>query len=183
MTQDQCSQCDGKCCKYFCLEIDEPDTYEEFEDVRWYLCHKDVSVHIDEDGDWYLSVLNACRFLDENNRCVIYDDRPLICRNYSEDGCDFTEGDYEYQQLFHTPEELDAYAQKTLGKLAYRSAKKKARRKLAKKAEKEARKREKQRKKEEKKKSGRSRKSKDDGGKDKGKKKGKSKGNRRKNKA
>ncbi|MFP4434386.1 MAG: YkgJ family cysteine cluster protein [Planctomycetota bacterium] len=145
MTIDQCSQCDGKCCKYFCLEIDEPDTYEEFEDVRWYLCHGDVSVHIDEDGDWYLSVMNACRFLDDANRCTIYEDRPLICRTYSQDGCDFTQGDYQYQQLFHTPEELDAYAEKTLGKLAYRSAKKKARRKLEKKAEKEARKREKKR--------------------------------------
>ncbi|MFP4052523.1 MAG: YkgJ family cysteine cluster protein, partial [Phycisphaerae bacterium] len=63
---DQCAKCNGKCCRYFCLQIDEPDTYEEFEDVRWYLCHEDVSVHIDDEGDWYLSVMNACCFLDQD---------------------------------------------------------------------------------------------------------------------
>ena len=43
-----CQECGAKCCRYFCFEIDEPDTYEEFENVRWYLCHEHVAVHVAE---------------------------------------------------------------------------------------------------------------------------------------
>lgn len=113
-----CKRCDGLCCKYFCFEIDEPDDYDEFEDVRWYLCHEGVSVHIDEDGDWYIQIMNPCLKLDEENRCTIYDDRPLICRTYGEE-CEATGNDYCYQEEFTTPEQLDDYARKTLGPEEY----------------------------------------------------------------
>lgn len=121
-----CQECGAKCCKYFSFEIDEPDTYEEFEDVRWYLCHEDVSVHIDE-GDWYISIQNRCEMLTKNDRCRMYEDRPLICRKYSPDGCDHTSGDYGYDALFETPEALAKYARKKLGKSAYERAEAKAR--------------------------------------------------------
>jgi Fe-S-cluster containining protein len=121
-----CQVCGAKCCTYFCFQIDEPDTYSEFEDVRWYLCHENISVHIDE-GDWYISIQNRCKMLMDDLRCRIYEDRPLICRKYSHDQCDHTEGDYGYDALFETPEELEKYARKQLGKAAYERAKAKAR--------------------------------------------------------
>ena len=46
-----CTRCGARCCNYFCFEIDEPDEFDEFENIRWFLCHEGVSVHID-DGDW-----------------------------------------------------------------------------------------------------------------------------------
>jgi len=118
---DQCQNCDAKCCKYFCFEIDKPDTFEEFEDIRWFLCHEGVSIHIDE-GDWYISIDNPCKMLDENNKCTIYDTRPMICRNYSMDNCDNASGDYEYDELFETPQDIEAYARKTLGEQVYERA-------------------------------------------------------------
>ena len=124
-----CRKCGAECCTYFCFPIDTPDTYEEFEDVRWYLCHEGVSVHIDE-GDWYMSVLNRCKMLKKSNRCKIYEDRPLICRGYDRDNCDHTAGDYGYDALFETPEEIEEYARKELGPAAYERAKAKARAKL-----------------------------------------------------
>jgi len=128
----QCRECGAKCCKYFCFEIDKPETYEEFEDVRWYLCHKDVSIHIDE-GDWYMFVANRCRFLRPNHLCAIYDDRPLICRDYTQDNCDHIPGEYDYDKLFETPEQLEAYARKVLGKKKFEAARAKARAKVEKK--------------------------------------------------
>ncbi|MHC4562617.1 MAG: YkgJ family cysteine cluster protein [Planctomycetota bacterium] len=118
MSFDTCKACGAKCCQYFCFEIDEPDDYDEFEDVRWYICHEGVSVHIDE-GNWFISIMNRCNMLDDDNQCTMYDDRPLICRKYDLDNCDQTMGDYGYDEEFNTPEELAAYARRTLGAEAY----------------------------------------------------------------
>ena len=116
MSDDRCVQCGAKCCTYFCFEIDEPTDVDEFEDVRWFLCHEGVSVHIDE-GSWYISLMNPCKFLDGKTMlCTNYDERPLICRKYDHENCDFTQGDYGYDQEFTTPDQLEAYAVKTLGK-------------------------------------------------------------------
>ena len=133
----QCKECDAKCCRYFCFEIDEPDTYEEFEDIRWFLCHEGISVHIDE-GDWYIHIDNKCKMLTPSGRCRIYDDRPLICRSYSTGNCDQAAGDYNYDELFETPEQIEAYAHKTLGEKAFERARKRERMKLEKKAKKKS---------------------------------------------
>lgn len=122
---DICKRCGAKCCRYFCFEIDEPETFEQFEDVRWFLCHEGVTVHIDE-GDWYIAIANRCRMLDENNRCTIYESRPMICRSYSTDNCDHTAGDYDYDEEFKTPEDIERYARKTLGDRAYERERNKA---------------------------------------------------------
>ena len=92
MSRELCRKCGAKCCKYFCFEIDAPDDVDEFEDIRWYLCHEGVSVHIDK-GDWFISIDNRCKMLDENDQCTCYEDRPLICRKYDLGNCDYTSGD------------------------------------------------------------------------------------------
>ena len=127
-----CRACGAKCCKYFCFEIDEPDDFEEFDDIRWYLCHEGVSVHIDE-GDWYISIANRCKMLGTDNRCKIYKERPLICRRYDPDDCDHTSGDYGYDEEFKTPADIERYARKVLGKAAYEKAKAVKRAEIAKK--------------------------------------------------
>lgn len=137
-----CKRCDAKCCRYFCLEIDTPEDYEEFENIRWYLCHEGVTVHVDE-GDWYLSVANACKMLGDDGLCRIYEDRPLICRTYQPDGCDSSGGDYQYEEFFETPQSLDNYVRDHFGLSEYRRLKAKHRRKIEKKVEKARRKAEK----------------------------------------
>ena len=138
-----CKECGAKCCRYFCFEIDEPDTYEEFEDIRWFLMHEGVTVHMDEDDDWYISIDNRCKMLGPDNRCKIYDDRPIICRRYDMSECDHSGGDYEYQVEFHTPEDVEAYARKTLGEKKFETAKARALAKIEKKHKKKTRKKKK----------------------------------------
>ncbi len=121
-----CQKCGAQCCGYFCFEIDEPDTYEEFDDIRWYLCHDGVTVHVDE-GDWFISIDSRCKMLRRDGLCKIYDNRPLICRSYLPENCDFSDGDYDYDELFTTPEEFEAYARKALGEKKYETAKAKER--------------------------------------------------------
>ncbi len=126
-----CLKCDGRCCRYFAFEIDKPDTFEEFENIRWFIMHHGVTVHVDQ-GDWYIAIPVACRNIGPNNLCTIYEDRPLICRTYSNANCDAHAGTYEYEAELKTPEDVEAYARKILGDAKYEAARTRARKLAAK---------------------------------------------------
>lgn len=114
----RCRLCNARCCRYFCFQIGSPETYEQFEQVRWYLTHKDISVHVDPDGDWWIFIANRCRWLEETRegpKCADYENRPLICRQFSPKTCDFTRGPYVSAAEFETANELEAFARETLG--------------------------------------------------------------------
>ena len=85
-----CSKCTGLCCRYFALPLEDPEDWDDYDDIRWYLTHEDVTVFV-EDDDWYLNVKNKCRHLSSKDyKCEIYDVRPKICRGYKVEDCDFT---------------------------------------------------------------------------------------------
>jgi len=109
-----CDRCSALCCRYFALEIDEPATPRQFDDVRWYLAHENVHVFVEEQK-WYLAVQTKCQFLRDDNKCGIYEDRPKICREYTTDNCDFHSGNYGFEHYFTTPEQIEAFAQEALG--------------------------------------------------------------------
>ena len=107
--KNMCNGCTGLCCRYVALPIETPEDRNDYEDIRWYLCHKDISVFV-EDGDWYLNVKNKCRNLSEkDHRCKIYDRRPKICRGYTVDTCDRSEGEYDYHLHFTNDREMEEY--------------------------------------------------------------------------
>lgn len=103
-----CEKCDGKCCKYVAIEIDTPESLEDFENIRWYVAHKNINVYVDEDYTWHVEFLTPCEFLGENNLCGIYEKRPTICREYNQDECLFY-NDYEEKFTFRNLEEVDDY--------------------------------------------------------------------------
>jgi len=104
-----CDKCTGLCCRYFALPIETPENREDYDDIRWYLCHKDVTVFVEE-GDWYLNVKNKCRHLSEKDyKCRIYKKRPRICREHDTKDCDFTEGEYNYDLHFTNDTQMEEY--------------------------------------------------------------------------
>lgn len=104
-----CDKCTGLCCRYFALPIEDPETKEDYNDIRWYLCHEDITVFV-EDGDWYINIKNKCKYLSENDyNCKIYGERPRICRGYSTQNCDLTEGEYDYEMHFLNDKQMEEY--------------------------------------------------------------------------
>ena len=104
-----CDKCTGLCCRYFALPIETPEDWDDYDDIRWYLCHEDMSVFV-EDGDWYVNVKNKCKNLSEKNyQCLIYDTRPKICRGYQMDDCDFTGCEYDYELHFTDAHQMEEY--------------------------------------------------------------------------
>jgi Fe-S-cluster containining protein len=114
------------CCRYFVLEIDKPESRRQFDDVRWYLVHEGTFVFI-EKKKWYLGVYARCKHLMPDNRCGIYEKRPKICRDYSTENCDYHGGDYGWEKLFSSAEQLEEYAEEKLTKIAARKRREKER--------------------------------------------------------
>ena len=113
MTESLCDACAGLCCRYFALPIDNPDNAKDYDHIRWYLCHENVVVFI-EKKQWYIGILNRCKHLQADNRCGIYEIRPRVCRSYSTDNCDFHGGEYDFDVLFTSAEQLREFAEKKL---------------------------------------------------------------------
>ena len=104
-----CDKCTGLCCRYMVLPIETPEDREDFDDIRWYLCHEDVAVFV-EDGDWYINVKNKCKYIAEDDyRCLIYDKRPKICRGYKHNDCELTDGEYDYELHFTSADQMAEY--------------------------------------------------------------------------
>lgn len=128
-----CKKCDGKCCRYFALPIDTPEDWGDFDDIRWYLCHEDITVFV-EDGDWYLNVKNKCRYLSEKDyRCQNYDLRPRICRKYDTDSCDQTGDDYGYELHFTNDRQMEEYMRIKFGERVFEKLEPKKKKKKSKK--------------------------------------------------
>jgi Fe-S-cluster containining protein len=108
-----CDQCSGLCCRYFALPLDNPQTVREYDNIRWYLLHENVVVFI-EKKQWYIGVMSRCKHLESDNRCGIYHTRPRICREFSTSNCDYHGGDYGFEKLFTSGEQLRAYAEEKL---------------------------------------------------------------------
>lgn len=109
---NQCDKCTAVCCRYFALPIDTPEDKGDYDDIRWFLCHKDITVFV-EKGDWYINIENKCKHLSQkDNRCRIYKKRPRICRYYRHKTCDFVEGEYDYELHFSNDKEMEEYIRK-----------------------------------------------------------------------
>ena len=113
--KDACGRCGAYCCTYYTLPIEKPETLEDFDDIRWFLMHEGNYVFV-EDGEWYLNVNGRCKNLVRDGGCMAYDKRPKICRRHgkSEEPCEFF-SDYEFEEQFFTPQEIEWYAARKLG--------------------------------------------------------------------
>lgn len=116
MTKDinpsnNCIICKAKCCKHIAIEIDTPTNKKDYDNIRWYLLHKNVIIFIDDENKWTIEFITKCEWLSDDHSCMNYDKRPLICRNYPDKDsyCEY-EGDEEpYKIAFHNVNELETY--------------------------------------------------------------------------
>ena len=102
-----CDYCTAMCCRYFALPLDQPETMQEFDYLRWYLLHDKASVFVDSD-QYYLLVHTACKHIRQDNMCGIYQTRPQICRDYSTKNCEYDD-DAVYDRYFETAEQVAEY--------------------------------------------------------------------------
>ena len=84
---DMCKGCNAQCCRYVAVELDDPDTEEEWDEIKWMLHHENLTVYKDNDGDWLVEFKTDCKNLDEQGNCKGYTTRPNLCREHSVESC------------------------------------------------------------------------------------------------
>jgi len=116
-SDNKCSFCTGSiCCSYVTQHIDTPRTKVDFEILLWQISHANIRVYKDSDG-WTLLIDSKCLHLQINGDCGIYENRPTICRDHSNDYCEFdapSEDDFEL--YFQNYDELREYCKKRFKK-------------------------------------------------------------------
>lgn len=113
-TDDKCDRCTNTtCCTYVTQQIDTPRSMEEYDTLLWQVSHGNTQIYKDE-GDWYLLVYDRCTHILPGGRCGIYERRPQICRDHSNDDCEFNtpSSHDDFDLLFTSYKELDDYCRK-----------------------------------------------------------------------
>ena len=85
----ECFKCKGFCCKYVTVDISEPETADDFDEIRWFLLHENVIIYKSEvKEEWCLEFRTPCKYLDQNTYlCKNYDNRPEVCKEYIIEEC------------------------------------------------------------------------------------------------
>ena len=111
--ENKCSFCkNSTCCTYVTQAIDTPRSKVDFEHLLWQVSHHNVSVYKDEDG-WCLLFETKCSHLLPDGGCAIYENRPQICRDHSNDYCEFdAPAEDGFELYFPDYQSLLAYCKK-----------------------------------------------------------------------
>ena len=107
-----CHGC-GECCDYVAVEIDNPTGFKDYDNIFWYLTHRNVSVYLDWEGDWFIEFATPCEHQGPSKTCGIYEGRPRMCSDFSWDECERTTKEPAYKQRFLTPDEFFEWAKAT----------------------------------------------------------------------
>jgi Fe-S-cluster containining protein len=107
--QPPCDNCKSRCCQYTAIEIDRPSSKTDYDNIRWHLSHENVHVFVDHERNWHLEFRTPCKNLAGDNRCLIYDSRPRICREHGNEADECEYFDSPYYQFFSSSEEFEQY--------------------------------------------------------------------------
>ena len=109
MVDKTCEECKQECCRSVIVEVDEPTTKGDWEDIKWQVAHKNVKVIRDNEQAWCIEFLTDCNHLAEDGKCKIYEKRPAMCRNHSSETCVINgEGEY-YEVILGSIEDVEKY--------------------------------------------------------------------------
>jgi len=114
---DKCSQCSQSiCCNSINQKIEAPRSKLDFDHLLWQVSHREINVFKDADG-WYLHIYANCEHLGARGVCQIYEERPMVCREYSNDFCEFDEPISKAAELFfENYQQLNDYCRKRFKK-------------------------------------------------------------------
>jgi Fe-S-cluster containining protein len=103
--QSSLSKCDrcvkSICCTYVTQKIPGPRSKADFDHLLWQVSHENVALYKERAG-WYLLFASRCGHLQPDGRCGIYAHRPQVCRDYSNDHCEFDQAAEEGFELYFT---------------------------------------------------------------------------------
>jgi len=106
----KCARCKQSiCCNSINQKIPTPKSIYDFDHLLWQVSHESINVFKDADG-WFLHIHTACAHLGAGGVCQIYEQRPMVCRAYDNDYCEFDESiESASEHFFSSYEQLEKY--------------------------------------------------------------------------
>ncbi len=84
----------------------------DFDHLLWQVSHANIEVYKDDEG-WFLLITNRCSHLAAGGQCGIYKNRPQVCRDHSNDHCEYDVPAQEgFELYFNRYESLLRYCKK-----------------------------------------------------------------------
>jgi Fe-S-cluster containining protein len=117
-SENKCDLCTNSwCCTYITHQIDTPKKMDDFDTLLWQVSHDRIEFYKDEDG-WFMLITAPCNHLLSDGRCGIYEERPQVCRDHSNDNCEFEGlcGEDDFDLYFKDYATLEAYCRKRFKK-------------------------------------------------------------------
>lgn len=113
----KCGKCKKSiCCNSINQKIPTPKSKEDFDHLLWQVSHENINIFKDADG-WFLHIYTPCTHLLPGGACGIYEKRPWVCREYTNDWCEYDESIPEASEYFFSSyEELEKYCRKRFKK-------------------------------------------------------------------
>jgi len=102
-----CDKCKGQCCKTLAVQLETPTTYDDYEDIYWYLYHKPAIIYVDVEDRWWIEFPTKCSKLDKNGKCTEYETRPPVCRKAKVQDCEVNKE--EIKIMFKDEKEYKEY--------------------------------------------------------------------------
>jgi Fe-S-cluster containining protein len=111
MKTNKCQKCNALCCKHVAIAIDTPENEEDYDNIRWYLLHKNIWVMIDHADVWVAVFNTPCRHITKKHTCGDYKNRPKICKDYPGENelCEGETDEKAYKTLFRTVRDFEKY--------------------------------------------------------------------------
>ncbi len=111
-TDNNCARCTRSlCCRYITVSVDTPRSMRDYDTLLWMVSHRGVRIYRDCDG-WAVQSMNSCEHVLPGGGCGIYETRPMICREHSNEDCEFVRPDDESILEFTSYDQLDEYCRK-----------------------------------------------------------------------
>lgn len=110
MTQCQFETCKAECCRYVSVYIDAPRSNADFDEIKWFTAHENVTVYRDHDKQWIVEFATPCAYLDKDNTCKVYGFHPDVCSQYDPENCTYnTQGIVWDKYRFTCPDDVEDY--------------------------------------------------------------------------
>lgn len=84
---DLCSGC-TRCCETVSIEVDTPRSPWEYDQWIWVLHHQNLEVYVERPERWFLHIETRCNQLNDEGRCRIHGEHPILCREYDPRVCE-----------------------------------------------------------------------------------------------
>ena len=113
----KCRKCkESICCNSINQKIPTPKSKEDFDHLLWQVSHENINIFKDVDG-WFLHVDTNCSHLLQGGVCSIYETRPWVCRDYTNDYCEYDVRIRDGGELwFSSHKQLEKYCRKRFKK-------------------------------------------------------------------